>query len=336
GVRFTSDGQHVIGTYLESNTWEEFRVFETETMEEVGALDYFTGFEFADVWEDTYVAYAIPLLGPKYLSFVDLTDPTNPELISTVNVEASDAYLDEAGRLFVCTGDVLRVYRVADQLELDGLISTGDAFVRVDGHGDELYVYQEESGLSVYRWNNDEMALDLLRHLGPLPLGVPTKMAAGPRALHAGYTEYGLYAYDRMSLAELDYYRTGLDFVFPFWWKLEDLQVFGDMVAITEYFGQTSLLRFIDTTTSVRAVSTGQPGTLYPNPTSGSVHMTESFAEAAGYPVRLTVFNLRGQVILTHTSYGTAVDLDLPDGVFVLILEDACGKKWKQQIIVAH
>ena len=291
-ARFSADGDYIYATYLEGATLNEFRVLETATMQEVGALNFFTGYEHCFVYEDRFISYAKRIIGQSYITLVNVSNPLVPQLITTKTMNVEDMQVTSSGLLWVCRTDSLLIYDISDVIGFkDAIAAAGDPFRRIANHGDTVVAYRD-SGLVTYYYDTGSENIEQLNTLGPLSNGIPTHLAMDGKAIYTGYTEYGLFAVDRNSGAELDSYRTGLDFIFPQWWPLENVQVFDDLIVLTEYFGQTTLLTFEDTTTDVFDMhpSPDMRFEILPNPADESVRIVNPH----GGSFTLRVLDVRG------------------------------------------
>ena len=332
GAQFSEDGQYIFATYLEAGNSSEFRVLDVETMEVVGDLDFLTGFEDAFVFDTTFVAFAQPILGASYLSFVSVSNPLQPFLLGTLPMSVNDMK-SLSGYAAICRDDALVIIRLQDQELVESIPAMGEAFFRVAVQGEEVYAVREDGVVEKYHWDPTSETLDFIDSPGMLELGVPTHIAVDDQVLHVGYTEFGLFAMDKTSLEARDAYRTGLDLIFPFWWELENVQVFDDLIAVTEYFGQTTLLSFSDTTTTVsdpRLVIEALD--VYPNPARGTLTI-----QTTGLPCvidYIQVVNSEGRILYNLHPVGGFATLDLPSGTFFLRGISDCGTIHASRVVV--
>ncbi len=333
-AQFSSDGNHIYATYLEGATLNEFRVLETATMQEVGALNFFTGYDHCFVYQDRFISYAERIIGQSYISMVDVSNPLSPQLISTKSMKVEDMQVTAGGLLWVCKTDSLLVYDVSGVFNFkDAIAAAGDPFRRVANHEDTVVVYRD-SGLQTYYYDINTENIMQVNTPGQLPNGIPTHLAMDAEAIYAGYTEFGLFAIDRNTGAELAHFRTGLDLIFPHWWPLENLQVFDDLVVLTEYFGQTTFLTFNDKTTSISDVhiSFRQEFEIWPNPAVASIEISNS----SGRPFVLQVYDLIGQQMCTQMFFDTdnILRFDWPPGVYyVNIIQEGKSVACKKLVV---
>ncbi len=297
-VNFSADGQYIFGAYIEG--FDEFRVFDANTLEEVASLEFFTGFEHTFVFENSYIAYATPIFGAKYLSVTDVSDPLNPVVQMTRPMTINDQLIDDDGKLFICQNDSLLVLDATNGFtDAFGLKNdSNNAFETIAKYKDTVFVYRNNLGLVRYQWDNDLNILTEDMTIS-LPNGNPNQLSADSFGLYIGYTEFGLHAYDKASLTELDYYRTGLDFIFPEYWRLEEMKTKNGLIALVEYFGQITLLTMNDDYVSGVDFPKNQIYTMaFPNPTTAKGSMTIEFPEhLKNEKLFLKIYNSDGKQI---------------------------------------
>ena len=311
-VNFSADGQYIFGAYIEG--FDEFRVFDTNTLEEVASLEFFTGFDHTSVFENSYIAYATPIFGANYLSVTDVSDPLNPSIHMTRQMTINDQFIDDDRKLFICRNDSLMVLDATDGFtEVFGLKNdSNNGFETIAKYKDSVFVYRNNLGLLRYLWDND---LNIMTEdmTVSLPSGNPTQLAADSFGLYIGYTEFGLFAYDKASMTELDYYRTGLDFIFPEYWRLEELKTKNGLIAVVEYFGQITLLTMNDDYVSGVDFPKNQIYTkAFPNPTTAKGNMTIEFPEhLKNEKLYLKIYSSDGkQIDFKHKKAGNHFHID--------------------------
>ncbi len=316
-ARFSADGKYIYCCYTEGLTLDEFRVLETATMEQIGTLNFFTGYEDCYVYGNRFVSYTGRVVGQNYITMVDVSQPTSPQLLDTKSMQIGDMRPDHNGRLWVCRTDSLLVYEIADAFVLtDAISADGDPFRCVAIDGDTVSIYRD-SGLWFYTYDNGIRAMN---SVGTFPHGAPEHLAMDSKVVYAGYTSYGLSAFDRNTGIQLDTFRTGLDFIFPEYWPLENLQVIDSLIVLTEYFGQTTLLTFGDTTTGVFDLPATHSGNILitPNPATDLIHIMNPDHE----PFDLQVYDLSGHQIDQKQCLqeATVLSVNWPAGVYLLAL----------------
>jgi len=330
-VKFSANGDQIFAQY---QTYTPFRVFEVNSFAQVGELEipgYVASYSFSrmEVYGDRVFLDSQDGTGQK-LRVIDVSDPSNPQLLSNLATDARDLEIDEMGRMFVCNDDSLLVYDLSGSaMELQaGLSFPGiQNGLELAVYKDTIFVFVSSRGLSRYflteeqgTWTLEEDVFIFLNQ------GVPQEMAADSLGLYLGYTQFGVIARSKKTLAELATYRTGLDFKgFSNVWPLTDLYCKNGYVFVTEYFGQTTILTMDPEMNDLPQVpnSDVQDLLVYPNPNCGYFRLDLSRHHFQPGYWELGIYDMQGRIVhqeeikICPGTTMISVDHSLPGGVYV-------------------
>ncbi|MCX6234261.1 MAG: T9SS type A sorting domain-containing protein [Bacteroidetes bacterium] len=240
-AKFSDDGEYI---YTINLTYESFRIYQTFALAKTGAIATSVGTGKFQVYHDR--VYVEQELGGNFLNIIDVSDPYNPHVDSTVSLSINDMYA-ASGKLFISNNDSILVFDIADQ-HFDRI-----AFAAMDDNQDgralavydnEVFVYVTQKGLVKYSLLADSSTYSLEEDsVFVLPYGEPEFMAADTFGVYLSYHANGLFACDRQTLRQKGYYRGELETKgYANQYSVQELFCKDDLIFLMEYFSQTSVL----------------------------------------------------------------------------------------------
>lgn len=326
-LKFSADGNFIFGFY---STKAGLRVFDTATLTQIDSLATANlGNGKALLWQERLFADFKPFAGPERLNIFDVSDPSAVSLLQSVEMGVNDMALEQ-GRLFISNNDSILVYDVSGgQFQRITAVSPGffnDAHTLAVYH-DTLFVYISGIGANKLARYIFVPAAGTLTLDGYFSLNLeqpkPRRMAADSAALYLAYNLYGLYAYDRRTVQQIGYYRTGLDYKeYTDKFGVTGLYCRDGLIFLTEYFGQTTLLTWSGNPSAVppnpEEFPAGSASMAYPNPFARATVIR--FSNPGNAPHTLVLYNLLGQKVkIFPRVYGNQVEVkrtDLPAGLY--------------------
>ncbi|MBN1997137.1 T9SS type A sorting domain-containing protein [candidate division KSB1 bacterium] len=320
--KFSSDGNYIFAQY---STGKGFVVYNSRTLLPVDSLDIVLGDGPMLVWENRIFCVSNNLAGDN-LYIIDVSHPTAVSLEKTVSLTVNDFFARD-NKLYIGNDDGLFVYDISNgnfellaQIKLTWLNSIKNiavykdtVFTFITGLGFEKLICYEglknNGNYNLRQWYEAE-----------LPHGLPQKMVADEHGLYLAYTKHGLFSYDKKTIRQTGYMRTGLAFKgFSDRFGVRELYCRNDRIYLVEYFGQTSIYS-IEGKTSVmtygeKSRSIPSEIFLYPNPASHFLNIR------CNMPVNsFRVLNILGQTVLTRSLTGASPFVletrGLPNGVY--------------------
>ena len=203
------------------------------------------------------------------------------------------------------------------------------AFKAITVLHDTIYTYLVNKGLTRYIWNSVGTVLTENTSRA-LEYSNPDFMAVDTYGLYLGYVKYGIYAFNKTSLEQTSYYRTGYGYNDKF--GLQNLFCKDDYIFIVDYHAQTTILTNRDLNTGLKDIDRPINYTstfVYPNP----VHSQATFCWVNSRDKNATsikIYNILGQVVYSHQVIDEQVSVDLNNfisGVYVYNLLDMYQNK---------
>ena len=328
-VRFSADGNYIYGLY---STGQAFRVFDRSTMQEVGTAGGASHTFRAAVYKNFAIAFNGPGGSQEYAVY-EVSNAFAPVQLATFPAQMQDLAIDENGLMFVAGEDSLTVFDLENNFSIVETIFPGanEAFRAVASYKDSLFVFTEGKGLVRYLKSGSGPGFTLTEDasiaLGP---EFPKFMAADSFGVYLGYQFLGLYAYDKASLTEESYYRTGLGFYKTGEWGIWELFTKDNYIYLVEFFAQTSILsndNGLQAAVNDQAQAFPKDLQLWPNPVERGETVRFAIGESAIQ--ELYCFDLQGKhVALKWVAKGESAKLraDLPAGMYYLVVKDDEGE----------
>ncbi|MBI2966356.1 MAG: T9SS type A sorting domain-containing protein [Bacteroidetes bacterium] len=347
-LKYSNDGNYLYGFYV---TYDGFRVFDASTYSLTGSMADNVGDKDVWVYQDKVISLAIPTIGDKKLFVTDVSNPALPFVDTSIIVNnIKDIMVNSTGKIFVAKKDTLSV------LDLNNNLSTlvsiyppstfWNDFVAMAEYKDTLYVYVTgafNSGLYKYYYNGSNQ----LTQIGsPVSISVayPDKllMAADSFGLYVSDINLGLYAYDKNTLAQTGYYRHGMEFVVNFLWGPQELRCKDNLLFLSEYFGQVTVLsgdsNFL-VSTKENSDTKGNYFYLFPNPADNKTTVHFDFEHPQYLSICIT--DVLGRKIIQiagrHVNEGEQeVEInaeDLTDGLYFLSIRTEQLNKTEKIIV---
>ncbi len=339
-IRYSSNGNYIYGCYFTGNG---FRVYDANTLAQVGSISGFTGMALSKVWQNKFITYKQPVLGQTQLVMIDVATPAAPTVQITKNLIVKDIALRDAnGRLFVSTNDSIYVYDIANNLQRKFAKNHGifQQFDKMAYYNDTLYCYVVNKGLTKYKYNP---ANDSLTEISfqILPMGTPKLMAADSYGLYLVYQTQGMFALDKNNFSQTGYYKTGLEFTPDNLWGQQEIFCNNNFIYLAEYFGQTSIFSNNPALVSVQnpeKVIEEDCIKVYPNPSAKNQKTILDFSSCDENlnVTQLSLFDNTGRKINAYWSVGNkmvSVLTDLKEGIYFYELRFSNGGAGKGKFI---
>ena len=297
-AKFSDNGEYI---YTINMSYESFRVYETATLQKVGAIQPSVGTGKFAVYHDR--AFVEQETGGNVLNIISVTDPASPYVDSTFSMAINDMAVS-GGKLFITGNDSIVVYDIDDHHfnEIASVIvESGQNAKEMAVYDDTAYVFVTQKGLVEYRLANDSTgySLDEISTFS-LPYGEPSYMAADTFGIYLSYRTNGLFACDRQTLAPEGFFRGELDTKgYVNQYGVQDLFCKDHLVFLVEYFSQTSILTH-DSTFSfgIHEVmpDNGCHVLAYPNP--GADRIIFRIVSSVPDEWKVTIYDLTGRLVL--------------------------------------
>ena len=320
-AEFSEDGNYLYAYYF---TNDGFRVFETSNYTQVGSLSGSYGHEKTFRYNDMLMSIEDPSFGATRVHFIDVSNPTSPTLSLTRNYAAHDMHLGDNGKLFVCHNDSLAVWDLNNNFQTVAYVEEGifKYFKCVAAYQDTVYAYVTNKGLVRYIYDGANSLVEDM--VVSLPYGEPKYIAADAFGVYLCYVEYGLFAYDKVTMTEESWYEHGLEFISPGQWGPRDLFCQDEKIFLVEWFGQTTILTNDNGLLSVvNKPQEKEEVKVYPNPSVSAV--TISFPNSGKDAYALYVYDLAGNEVHRRENItGNVVILDkeeLKSGYYIYCLQ---------------
>ena len=242
GVSISPDGKYLYGFYL---TGDSFRIFDLETLDSLGAYGPLVGDRINRNWGNLALTYSDPTIGGKKISILDVTNPAQPLLDTTITGKISDMLVDENGKLFISKNGRIDIHDMANFYT--HLVGVGPGIFKQYGpiakYKDTLFAYVSNQELMRLIFSFDGTNYHLKQDTSiALPFDRPKFLAADSFGVYVAYVEEGLYAFNKRDMIQTGFYRHGLGFLFEDQWGLQDVFCQDEYIYLTEFFGQTTIL----------------------------------------------------------------------------------------------
>jgi len=294
---FSADGNYIYTTNL---TYQGMRVYRRDSLIQ-------TGFIQAAVCNGRFLVCGHRIFSrlDNKLNIIDVSNPYAPVVASSVSMSINDMALAN-DKLFISNNDSLIVYDVSGSnfnvVALQTLLANQDAKMMA-AYGHELFVYVTNKGMVKYTLNinGSNYSLDEDGSF-TLPLGEPTYMAADSFGLYMDYRLNGLFQYDRNTLSQTGFYRTGLDYrMYTNMYGVQNLVCKNNLVFLVEYFSQTSILSGNPNFSFLYVPKQTKKGiSFYPNPSKDFITVSINPDTELIKPY-LRVYASNGQLILNKS-----------------------------------
>jgi len=295
---FSQDGNFI---YTTNMTYQGFRIYTRNPLVQMGYIQQ-------TVCNGRFLVYQNRIFSKldNKLNIIDVSNPYSPNIVSTIPMNINDMAISN-GKLFVSNNDSILVYNISgsnfQKIAFTPMLTNQDASM-LAVFGNELFVYIINKGLVKYLFNNN--ALTEISTIA-LPLGAPTYMAADTFGLYLSYRKNGLFEYDRQTLIQTGFYRTGLDYrKYNDMYGVQNLFCKNNLVFLVEYFSQTSLLTGNPDFSIINNDENIQKSILfYPNPSTGIISVEITPDLLLTNPT-LMVFSATGNLVLSKTAHNVS------------------------------
>jgi hypothetical protein len=190
-------------------------------------------------------------------------------------------------------------------------------------YNDELFVFVKNKGLVKYHLVFSNLNYSLIEdNTFTLANGSPTYMAADTFGLYVSYRLKGLFAFDRQTLSQTGYYRTGLDYrKYTDQYGVRDLFCKNNLIFLVEYQCQTSLLTMDSALTALNDyTNSGNNILIYPNPASDNISVMLP-STTVPQNAQIKIYSIQGGLVryFPVTEKVTQVDIKgMKKGIYIL------------------
>lgn len=326
-VKFSANGNYIYGLF---QTVYQFRIYDKNTLSLVGKIPNIGGVSYGNtdmqVWGNK-IFFNGNIGGNDSIQVMDVTNPASPFIVSKLPLKENDMKMSTNGKLFICNNDGIFVYDVTGTPALlaSHLFSGIQDGKKIAVVNDTIFAYVTWKGLVSYIYNSTLNTITENTTVSLGSLGTPQAMAADQFGLYIGYTKFGLYAYNKQTMAQTNWYRTGLDLKgYTDIWPLTDLYCKDNLIFLNEYFGQTSILTMDNSilTTAENSISSDSSPELiiYPNPSNGNF-VLQQIKTGDKKPLQngnVEIYDVYGQKVFQSQINSTKyeIHLDLPGGIY--------------------
>ena len=327
-IKFSADGSQLYGFYL---TGDPMRVFDADNLIEIGRVDA-GALSLNEYYEEVqvYKNKAITMReNGNGLRIYDVANGNTPFEETTINVNnIFDFVITSNGTLIASTNNSMITYDLENGFaQIQTIPASGQAFQAIAESRDTVFVYQNNAGIQVYEYNGTNRMLTY-QGVFDLPSGNPLSMAADDYGLYCAYRHDQLYAYDKSDLTLLSTYRTGLGFVYPATFGVEELNTRENVIILSEYFAQTTLLTMepdIINAIQLPVLNMVQPLDIHPSLCSKDCALTFKVDVAmTGEKNQLNVYDLNGQLmyssVIDHATNSVSA-VRWPTGIYLVTVE---------------
>ncbi|MDD3876497.1 MAG: T9SS type A sorting domain-containing protein [Bacteroidales bacterium] len=319
---FSHDGQYIYTTNL---TYQGLRVYRSDSLIQ-------TGFIQAAVCNGRFLVHGNRIFSKldNKLNIIDVSNPYAPVVSSSVTMTINDMALGN-DKLFISNNDSIMIYDVSgSNFNIVALVSmpfNQDAKMMA-AYGNELFVFVTNKGLVKYILNNNGGNYSLVEdNTFALSMGPPTFMAVDSFGLYMAYRKNGLFQYNRNTLSQTGFYRTGLDYrKYTDMYGVQNLFCKNSLVFLVEYFSQTSILSGNPNFATISTFEQKKTGiSFYPNPAKDFITIKIG-AQNLFSNAYLTVHSAQGKLILRKPLQNTTeTEIDISrwgTGVYFFSISD--------------
>ncbi|MBU0765343.1 MAG: T9SS type A sorting domain-containing protein [Bacteroidetes bacterium] len=316
-AKISEDGNYL---YTLWSTYDNFRIFTLDSLNEIFSMGGENGNDRWVVNGTKIYASWKPLLGTKTLNVIDVADPYNAHLDTSITININEICVAD-NKLYLTNDAGLNVYNIADDsLQLLITVTPGflQSFKAITAFSDTVYCFVVNKGLVRYLLQSDGANYTLYEDaVFPLPNGSPTFMANDHWGLYLGYRLYGLYSYDKTTIEQKSWYRTGLDYISPNIYGMRDLHCREGYIILVEYHSQTTLLTNNNNFLSAPVHCPARKDetaiiNAYPNPTSGDFRLKP---EVEG---QVRIFDITGKQVFIFRNDDIISLSGLEPGMYII------------------
>jgi len=303
---FSHDGQYI---YTTNMTYQGMRIYRRDSLIQTGHIQQ-------AVSNGQFLVNQNRIFSKldNMLNIIDVSNPYAPLVCTTYVMSINDmAVVDN--KLIVSGNDSISIYDISGNnfnlvaLEVFAAGQDGSVIGVFNNH---IYIYVKNKGLVHYELQNNGGNYNLYEdQVFTLPQGEPTFMAADSFALYSVYRLKGLYAYDKFTMNELGYYRTGLDYrKYTTMYGVQKLFCKNGLVFLVEYFSQTSILTGNPDYAGINTLwDNACDIIIFPNPAQNDINIKTYFPNNRKN-ITLTVYTLDGKMLM-HRGLSDAVETQI-------------------------
>jgi hypothetical protein len=334
-ANFSDDGQYI---YSANMTTQPLRVYERSTLTQ-------TGFIAQAVNNGRFIVHQNRIfseLDDKIL-IIDVSDPYNPFIDSTVNMVYNDM-AHSGNLLYITTNDSIFVYDIngTNFIRIVSLAMTINQDAQMlAAYNNKIYTYITNKGLTQYTLEYNNPSYSLTEDFSVLlPNGAPSYIAADTLGIYLAYRQKGLYAINRQTFVQTGYYRGGLDYRhYADIYGVRDLFCKDNKIFFVEYFAQTTILTNDTLFTSINATFIEKNNVLlYPNPSNDKVFIVLP-NEALNKKITVELYDISGKQIYTSSSEAEKNIFEfscagLNKGIYIVQIRNEGKQSWFSKLLI--
>ncbi len=321
-VRFSNDGQYIYAFY---STDTGFYVYSVPNLATIGFIKNNVGEKKAFVSGDILVSQQSTLTQGKYvIYFISVENPSSPFVIDSISLFVNDFFVC-SGKMFASSDKKISVYDIREGVPVlveEYLLDQNDIAGAITVSQDTVFCHISKTDTNYIALLTFDSVSNNLIFNGYFPTGIndskPKTIASDNNFLYLGYNLYGLRKYDKTTLNYLSFYKTGLDYKnYENKFGLTELQCKRNLIVLSEYFAQTSLLV---NDTAILPVPyyenrTNKTITVFPNPASDILFIKMQPGEKM--QIEYQIYDSRGKKVLKGA--GDRINIkNLKQGVYFI------------------
>lgn len=246
-VKFSTFGNYIYSLFM---TYQQFRIYDAGTLSLVGDIQNIGGVGYGNsdmlVWGNRVFVGSNGTASDS-LRVIDAFNPSAPYIDTTIAIKFNDMKISN-GKIFLANDSGVYVFDVTSGIPVllakNYFIENYHDGKQITVVNDTVFVWVAWKGLVRYIYSSFSNSIDedtvTASHLFN---GNPQAMAADENGLYVAWTKYGLFAFDKLSLEQKSWYRTGFDLKgHTDNWPVTDLYCKDGYIFLNEYFGQTTIL----------------------------------------------------------------------------------------------
>lgn len=320
-TNFSEDGNYIYSTYA---SYQGMRVFRRDSLIQTGYIQQ-------ALCNGRFIVHHNRIFSEQddKINIIDVSDPYNPFIDSTVNLAYNDMAV--AGeKLYITSNDSIYVYDVSgsnfERIISLPLAANQDAQM-LAAYNNKIYVYITNNGLTQYtlQYNNPDYSLNE-DFYSSLTNGAPTFVAADTFGVYLAYRLKGLYALNRQTFVQTGFYRGGLDYrKYTDMYGVKDLFCRDNKIFLVEYFAQTSILTNDTAFTKISNYLFNDGNIfIYPNPSTDRLFIDIRNLNTTSVS-HLFIYDLNGRLIKNTCTKKENNILDISDlipGMYLLDVQN--------------
>lgn len=331
---FSSDGNYI---YTTNMTYQGMRVYRRDSLIQ-------TGFIQQAVCNGRFLVHNHRIFSKldNKINVINVSNPYAPVIENSLNIGINDIAL-YGDILCVSGNDTLTVIDVSGNnfnIIAYHVFPAGQDGAMLTVYENNMYVYVKNKGLVHYTLQNNGGTYSLNENITfTLPQGEPNYLAADSFSLYAAYRLKGLFAYDKLSMNQTGYYRTGLDYrKYTTMYGVQNLFCKNKLVFLVEYFSQTSILTGNPNYSALetKGHSAGDIS-IFPNPAADFVRIKMN-PDQPVKSLQLSVYTSAGEFVMGKTlqnNIDNCINIrHLSRGIYFFVVQEGNSVRTVEKILI--